>query len=153
LANAIRQSDLRAACLGVNVAAVRIVVLAWSGLVAGTAGAAYVIFYRQAHTGLLHWSVSAEALMHAYFGGLGTIAGPVVGAATITLVKERIGEWTHFSGLFTGVLLLAVILANRRGLLPLLLDGRWRQWPSFLQTIRQRKRAQERRVAVMPAGD
>jgi branched-chain amino acid transport system permease protein len=119
VAAAIRQNDLRAEYLGVNVAAVRVLTFVLSGAIAGLAGATHTIVFHHVHTGLLHWSVSAEALVYAYLGGLGTLAGPLLGAALMTAIKEATGQWAHVSELAVGVMLVAVIRFSPRGLVPL----------------------------------
>lgn len=126
IAAAVRQNDLRAEYLGINAAMVRVLTFALSGAVAGLAGAAHTIVFRHVHTGLLHWSVSAEALVFAYLGGLGTLTGPLLGAALMTGLKEVTGQWTHVSELVIGVLLVAVIRLSPRGIIPLI-SSLWRR--------------------------
>lgn len=121
LAGAVKQNETRAIFLGLNVAAIRLTMFVWSGVLAGAAGGAYAVSFRHIHTGVLHWSISAEALMHAFFGGLGTLAGPVIGAGVMTLLSEQVGRWIHVPHLVTGALLVLVILFSPKGLLPLVL--------------------------------
>ena len=44
-----------------------------------------------------HWSLSGEVVLMTLLGGMGTFAGPVLGAFTIiglqNLLADRVGEW------------------------------------------------------------
>ncbi len=59
-----------------------------------------------------------EALMIAYIGGLGTVLGPVVGAAFFIVVRERLAaNLTDVHQVIFGVLFILIVLLFPGGLL------------------------------------
>ncbi len=66
--------------------------------------------------GLLHWTVSGEALVVVILGGLGTLVGPVLGAAVFVFLKHEVQALTDYWHLFVGLVLIAVVVSGGRGL-------------------------------------
>ena len=55
--------------------------------------------------------VSFDMLVMAMFGGFGTVAGPVLGAVLMSIVKEVLSTaWPHFQPIIFGVLVIVLIL-------------------------------------------
>jgi branched-chain amino acid transport system permease protein len=52
-------------------------------------------------------------------GGLGTVAGPLIGAAALLLLEELLIPYTEHWQLLLGIALLALLLLSRGGLLML----------------------------------
>ena len=59
-------------------------------------------------------------------GGMGTLAGPLLGAAAFLLLENVLAAWTVHWQIVLGPLLVLVVLFARGGLLSLLLGGRRR---------------------------
>jgi branched-chain amino acid transport system permease protein len=63
-----------------------------------------------------HWSLSGEVILMTLLGGLGTFAGPVLGAFTIiglqNLLADRVGEWVT---VIIGAIFVVCVVAFRRG--------------------------------------
>jgi len=63
-----------------------------------------------------HWSLSGEVVLMTLLGGMGTFAGPVLGAFTIiglqNLLSDRVGEWVT---VIIGVIFVVCVVAFRRG--------------------------------------
>ena len=57
------------------------------------------------------------ATLHAHGGGIGTLFGPVFGAALITLLPEYIRGLQEFRMIFFGLLVTAIVLVRPRGLI------------------------------------
>lgn len=56
-------------------------------------------------------TVSFDMLVMAMFGGFGTVAGPVLGAVLMSLVKEALAaSWPQFQPIIFGVLVIVLIL-------------------------------------------
>jgi branched-chain amino acid transport system permease protein len=51
-------------------------------------------------------------------GGLGTVMGPIVGTLIITFVHARLQEWTDLRLIVLGGILLVMVVAMPRGLVP-----------------------------------
>ena len=124
---AIKHNELRAEFAGYNTRLIKISAFALSGFAGGVAGVMYAVMYQHVHSGLLHWTVSASALIWAFFGGLGTLAGPVIGVLVIKPFEDITGVWLGHPKFFTGLILIAMVLVARAGLLgeTLRLAGAW----------------------------
>lgn len=86
-----------------------------SGALAGLAGALSAQHIQFISPGLLHWTVSGEALVVVILGGLGTLVGPVLGAAVFVFLKHEVQAWTDHWHLFVGLVLIAVVMSGGRG--------------------------------------
>jgi branched-chain amino acid transport system permease protein len=117
---AIKENDRRAEFLGYDTARIKLAAFCWAGALAGLAGALYAILFRHVHTGLLHWIISGDALIWSFFGGVGTLAGPVLGVALLLPFEEVISSAVGLPKLFTGILLVLMVLVNRKGILGML---------------------------------
>ena len=121
---AIRDDEDRARGLGVRTARVKLLAFVVSAIPTGMVGAVYAYFLGQifpqfAYDPLFDVTI---ALM-AFFGGLGTLAGPLLGALVLETLQQ---EFTlHFSAgslylIIYGALFLVVILVLPRGVVPTL---------------------------------
>ncbi len=98
-------------------------------MVAGLAGIAYTASIEHVHSGLFHWSMSGQAMLWAFFGGVGTVFGPILGAALLVPFEDFVGSVFGYPRLFTGILLVAVVLLMGKegivGLIAKLKSGLW----------------------------
>ena len=129
---AIKDDEDRARGLGVRTMRVKLAAFVLSGAITGLAGGLWYYFIgaaapQSAFDALFDLSL---ALM-AFFGGLGTVAGPVLGA----LVLEPSQQWltarftsNYLSEILLGALFLVVIIFMPRGVLPTASErlARWR---------------------------
>ena len=119
---AIRDDEDRARGLGVRTGRVKLTAFVISAIPVGMVGAMYAYFIGQifpqfAFDPLFDVSV---ALM-TFFGGLGTIAGPLLGAALLEPLQQYLTLQFSIGDLYLiiyGVVFLAVILAMPRGIVP-----------------------------------
>jgi len=118
---AIKENSLRADFLGYDTVWVRVAAFSLTGFIAGTAGVIYAVMFQHVHTGQLHWTMSASALVWAFFGGLGTLAGPVLGVLIIRPFEDLTALWIGHPKFFTGLVLIAMVLTNRAGVMGVVL--------------------------------
>jgi branched-chain amino acid transport system permease protein len=119
---AIRDDEDRAAGLGVRAMPVKLTALVLSAFITGMAGALWVYFIGEAFPQFVFDPLfDLAVVLMAFFGGLGTIAGPVLGA----LILEPSQLWLNLqssngyeSEILFGALFLVVILFLPRGVLP-----------------------------------
>ena len=125
---AIRDDEDRALGLGVRTRRVKLFAFTLSAIPIGMVGALYAyylgqIFPQFAFDPLFDITV---ALM-AFFGGLGTIVGPLLGALVLESMQQELTlRFSTGGGIYLiayGVLFLAVILVMPRGIVPTLRDG------------------------------
>lgn len=120
LMRSVKENDFRAEMLGYNMHAIKLVAFTWAAALSGLAGAGYAVAFQHVHTGLLHWLVSADALVYAFFGGVGTLVGSLLGVALLLPFEDFMSTWIGYPRLFTGILLVIVVLMHREGLIGLL---------------------------------
>ena len=113
---AIRENEPRAVSLGYDVDKYKLLAFVLSTAIAGLAGAMKSIVLGFASLSDAHWSVSGEVVLMTLLGGMGTFAGPVIGAFTIiglqNLLSDRVGEWVT---VIIGGIFVVCVIAFRRG--------------------------------------
>jgi branched-chain amino acid transport system permease protein len=113
---AIRENEPRAISLGYNVNRYKLLAFVLSTSIAGLAGGLKTLVLGFATLSDVHWSLSGEVILMTLLGGLGTFAGPVVGAFTIiglqNFLADRVGSWVT---VIIGVIFVVCVLAFRRG--------------------------------------
>jgi branched-chain amino acid transport system permease protein len=113
---AIRENEPRAVSLGYDVDRYKLLAFVLSTALAGLAGALKALVLGFASLSDAHWSVSGEVVLMTLLGGMGTFAGPVLGAFTIiglqNLLADRVGEWVT---VIIGAIFVVCVIAFRRG--------------------------------------
>jgi len=84
----IRENEPRTRAIGYNVERYKIVAVMLSGLFAGLAGSLYAVQNKFAAPDFVLFLVSGETVIYNVMGGMGTLVGPVAGAAFFLLMKE-----------------------------------------------------------------
>ena len=94
---AIRENEPRAISLGYDVDRYKLLAFVLSTMLAGLAGSLKTLVLGFATLSDAHWSLSGEVVLMALLGGMGTFAGPVLGAFTIiglqNFLADRVGSW------------------------------------------------------------
>src|SRR5256885_6931243 len=88
----IRENEPRTRAIGYAVERYKIVAVMLSGLFAGLSGVLYAIQNRLAAPDFVFFIVSGDAVIFNVMGGIGTLVGPIVGAATFLLLREGLGR-------------------------------------------------------------
>jgi branched-chain amino acid transport system permease protein len=118
-----RQNPVRMQALGFPIYRYRLTAFVIAGAVAGLAGALLINLGTFVSPALLAWTRSGEILVMVILGGMGTLVGPIFGAAALLLLEEYLGAYTeHWMAILGPVLILVVLLA-RRGLYGWLAGG------------------------------
>ena len=114
---AIRENEPRAISLGYDVSKFKLIAFVISAALAGTAGATKTLVFQLASLSDVHWHASGEVVLMTLLGGLGTILGPLVGAATIvalqTQLADSVGSWVT---VIMGTIFVLCVLSFRRGI-------------------------------------
>ena len=84
----IRENEARTRAIGYPVERYKIVAVMLSGLFAGLAGVLYAIQNQFAAPDFVFFLVSGEVVIYNVIGGIGTLVGPIVGAAFFLLLRE-----------------------------------------------------------------
>jgi len=113
---AIRENEARAISLGYDVDRFKLLAFVLSTALAGLAGSLKTLVLGFATLSDAHWSLSGEVILMTLLGGLGTFAGPVLGAFTIIglqdYLSDRVGSWVT---VIIGVIFVVCVIAFRRG--------------------------------------
>ena len=115
---AMRENEQRTVALGYRVNRYKLAVFVIAGGLAGFAGALYAIGNHLAGLEMVDWHTSGAVVMMTVLGGIGTIVGPIVGAAVFESLeyfvsKTPIGEETN---LVMGFVFALCVLLFRRGI-------------------------------------
>jgi len=88
----IRENEARTRAIGYPVERYKIVAVMFSGLFAGLAGVLYAVQNRFAAPDFVFFVVSGETVIYNIMGGIGTLVGPIVGAAAFLLLREGLSR-------------------------------------------------------------
>jgi branched-chain amino acid transport system permease protein len=113
---AIRENEPRATSLGYRTDDYKLVAFILSATIAGVAGGVKSLVFGIATLTDVHWSMSGEVVLMTLVGGLGTVFGPMVGAAVIVTMQNYLAEMGAWVTVIQGAIFVAVVLAFRRGL-------------------------------------
>jgi len=112
----IKQNERRMAAIGLDGARYKLVAFALAGAIAGLAGALQANLLRFVSPDMLHWTTSGDFMVMVVLGGVGSLIGPVLGAAAMVLLQSWLTQWTEHWMIVMGPVLVAVILLTRRGI-------------------------------------
>jgi len=129
---AIKENEPRAISLGYKVNRFKFLVFVLSAALAGLAGGVQALVLGFETLTDVHWTMSGLVILMTLVGGVGTFAGPFVGALVIVLLEHRVGEigtfmaqitgvsWFNSLGesvtIVTGLIFILCVMAFRRGL-------------------------------------
>jgi branched-chain amino acid transport system permease protein len=113
---AIRENEPRAVSLGYRVDQYKLAAFVMSAALAGLAGAVKSQVFQLATLSDVHWTMSGEVVLMTLVGGLGTVFGPIVGAAVIISMQNYLAELGSWVTVVQGVIFVVCVLAFRRGI-------------------------------------
>lgn len=125
----VRQNEERLAFFGYRVQLYKAIVFAFSGMIAGLAGALYSYHQGFIGPGNMGPGLSTMAVIYCLFGGAGTLVGPIIGTASIealSYVLADIDLVKRFWPVILGLVLLLVVTFQPSGLLGLVVSTRER---------------------------
>lgn len=125
-----RDAPAYTAARGVDLRAARIAAFGLSGFLAGIAGALYLCFQQSFTTGqmgLTNMSIDVTMLV---IGGLGTVTGPLIGTAVVTVVQTWLIDYPGWQLTILGTFLLVIVVFVPGGIVGLVsrIDRRVRAW-------------------------
>ena len=119
----IRENEPRTRAIGYHVERYKIVAVMLSGLFAGLAGVLYAIQNKFAAPDFVLFLISGETVIFNVMGGVGTLVGPVAGAAFFLLMKELFSRvFYEYYLIPVGLIFTLMVIFVPQGLL-----GAWRR--------------------------
>ena len=129
---AIKENEPRAVSLGYDTDRFKLLAFVLSAGIAGLAGSLKVIVLGFETLSDAYWTMSGLVILMTLVGGMGTLFGPLLGAALIVALEDLLGDiggalasatgvqWFNSLGesatIVTGVIFIACVLAFRRGI-------------------------------------
>jgi branched-chain amino acid transport system permease protein len=122
-----RDEPRRMAALGHNVWLVRWITFVYSAFWGAVAGLLYVYYHKYVHPTTLSLQSSAEALLGVIAGGAGTLAGPVVGAAIVLILKNYVSAYLERWNMLLGLVFVLIVIFMPEGVVPGVRRA-WARW-------------------------
>jgi len=113
---ALRQSERRSVNLGIRPFPFRLSVFVLSAMGTGLAGILWANYARFVTPDMTSWSMSGEFMAMVVLGGLGTLIGPIFGAAAFIALEQVLSIWTEHWMIVMGPVLVLIALFGRHGL-------------------------------------
>ena len=129
---AIKENEPRAISLGYDVDKYKLMAVVLSAALTGLAGATKTLVLGFETLTDVHWAMSGLVVLMTLVGGMGTMAGPILGAVIIIALENKLGdlgtflasatgvEWFNTLGeavsMVTGLIFIACVLLFRRGI-------------------------------------
>jgi branched-chain amino acid transport system permease protein len=113
-----RDQPRRMGALGHAVWTVRWITFVYSGFWAAVSGLLFVYYNKYIHPASLSITSSAEALLGVIAGGSGTLAGPIVGAAIIVLLKNYVSGFIERWNMLMGFVFVLIVMFMPEGVVP-----------------------------------
>jgi branched-chain amino acid transport system permease protein len=116
LIRAARSNETRTRAIGVSPYPYRLAAFVIAGAVCGLAGALLVNHTAYLTPEFMNWTRSGELMFMVILGGMGSVAGPVLGAFALLVLEDLLSGWTQHWQIILGPLLVLSVVFFRRGL-------------------------------------
>lgn len=113
---AIRENEQRAIALGYHTVRYKLIAFVLSAAFSGLAGSLKALAFQFAVLPDLSWHASGEVVLTALLGGLGTLAGPIIGAFLLTGIESYSAEINFPAQMVIGVIFVLCVVLFRRGI-------------------------------------
>ena len=138
---AVRENERRCEFLGYDARAVKSALFTVGGALAGLGGALYANWAEIVTPQLFALSRSAEAIVWVLVGGVGSLAGPMIGAFLLGGIKFLLGGQNVVNNFIAlGAILIFVVLVLPKGIMPALSAG----FGKLFRSARPRRRTGRR---------
>ncbi|HEV3240143.1 MAG TPA: branched-chain amino acid ABC transporter permease [Casimicrobiaceae bacterium] len=122
-----RDEPRRMSALGHDVWLVRWITFVYSAFWGAVAGLLFVYYHKYVHPTTLSLTNSAEALLAVIAGGAGTLAGPIVGAAIVMILKNYVSAYLERWNMLLGLVFVVIVIFMPDGVVPGIRRG-WARW-------------------------
>ena len=112
----IRENEDRAISLGYSVNLYKLAAFVMSAGLAGLAGGLKALVFQFATLTDVAWQMSGEVILMTLLGGIGTIFGPIFGAAFVVTVQNYLSTTGFPVTVLTGIIFIVCVLLFRRGI-------------------------------------
>ncbi|CAO3382611.1 branched-chain amino acid ABC transporter permease [Azospirillum argentinense] len=113
---AIRENEPRAVSLGYRTDRYKLLAFVLSASLAGLAGGTKALVFQLASLTDVTWQMSGEVVLMTLLGGMGTLLGPVVGAALVVTLESHLASTSLPVPVVIGAIFVVCVLLFRRGI-------------------------------------
>jgi branched-chain amino acid transport system permease protein len=122
-----RDQPRRMSALGYDVWLIRWITFVYAGFWGAVSGLLFVYYNKYIHPVSLSLANSAEGLLAVIAGGSGTLAGPLVGATIVMLLKNYVSAYIERWNMLLGFVFVLIVVFMPEGVVP----GVKRLWLRF----------------------
>lgn len=112
-----RDNERRMKALGYSVFQYKLTAFVMAATLAGLAGGMFASHESFMSPSVMHWSRSGELIVMVILGGMGTVAGPILGALFFLTLEKFLPDLTEHWAVWFGPILVLCVLFARNGLL------------------------------------
>ena len=113
-----RDQARRMSALGHDVWLIRWVTFVYSGFWGAVSGLLFVYYNKYIHPASLSITASAEGLLAVIAGGSATLAGPIVGAAIVMILKNYVSAYIERWNMLLGFVFVIIVIFVPEGVVP-----------------------------------
>ncbi len=113
----VRENENRAISLGYSVNHYKLAAFVMSSALAGLAGGLKALVFQFATLTDVGWQMSGEVILMTLLGGIGTLIGPIVGAAFVVALQNYLATSDFPVTIVTGLIFMACVLLFRKGII------------------------------------
>jgi branched-chain amino acid transport system permease protein len=114
---ALREDELAASCMGINPVWAKLSAFAIGGFIAGLAGCIFAAKQGTVSPDSFDFIVSVMVVAMVVLGGLGNVAGVILGAFILSLLPELLRGFDIYRMLIFGFAMILIMLFRPQGLL------------------------------------
>ncbi|MGN7960190.1 branched-chain amino acid ABC transporter permease, partial [Brucella sp. 22210] len=112
----VRENENRAISLGYSVNQYKLAAFVMSAGLAGLAGGMKALVFQFATLTDVGWQMSGEVILMTLLGGIGTLIGPIVGAAFVVALQNYLATSDFPVTIVTGLIFMACVILFRKGI-------------------------------------
>ncbi len=112
----IRENEDRSISLGYSTNRFKLIAFTLSAMLAGLAGGMKAIVFQIASLTDVFFMTSADALLMTLIGGVGTLLGPIVGAAVVVALQTKLATFGAWVVVIQGSIFVLSVLFLRKGI-------------------------------------
>ena len=117
---AIRENEQRAISLGYRVNRYKLGLFVLSAMLSGLAGSTKALVFQLASLTDVYWTMSGEVVLMTLLGGMGTVFGPLAGAAVIVTMQNYFATFGAWVTVIQGCIFVLGVLVFREGIVGVL---------------------------------
>ncbi|MCW5691773.1 MAG: branched-chain amino acid ABC transporter permease [Pseudolabrys sp.] len=112
----VRSNEVRMRAVGFPTYRYKLTAFVIAGVLCGVSGALLANQADFVSPSVMYWTRSGDLIIMVVLGGMGTVAGPVMGAIALLVLEEVLSGITEYWQIILGPLLLLVVLFARGGI-------------------------------------